>query len=159
RRSSGNARAGSRSPGTHGCRHKRGRALDGSCGRRRFAAPAHTSRRPFFSPALEPQDPRLGIAEDATDRGLRTETGKPIRISQPAWFSHPRIMPVFSPRGEGGNPSKQGVSRPSQAIIYPLGWEKSPVSVEPTFSIAYTAFLLRCSLDEQLDAARPGDNS
>jgi hypothetical protein len=52
---------------------------------------------PFFPPAPEPQDPRLGIAEDATDRGLRTEAGKPKRIVEPAWFSHPRIMADSSP--------------------------------------------------------------
>ncbi len=34
-------------------------------------------------------------------------------------------MPKFSPRGEGENPRNQGVSRPSQALFYPLGWEKS----------------------------------
>ena len=117
RRSSGNARAGSRSPGTPGCRHKRGRAPDGSCGRKRSAATVHTIHRPFFSPAQEPQDPRLRIAEDATDRGLRTETGKPIRIIEPTWFSHPRFMPGFSPRREEENPTKQGVSRHSDAFF------------------------------------------
>src|SRR5207249_1989103 len=34
-------------------------------------------------------------------------------------------MPEFSPRREDENPGNQGVSRPSQAILYPLGWEKS----------------------------------
>jgi hypothetical protein len=87
------------------------------------------SRRPFFSPAQEPQDPRLGITEDATDRALWTEAGKPKRIIEPAQFSHPRIMPEFSPRGEGQNPANQGISRASQAIFYPLEWEKNLFSV------------------------------
>jgi len=44
---------------------------------------------------------------------------------QPTWFLHPRIIPDFSPRKEGGNPWKQGVSWPSDATFYPLDWEKS----------------------------------
>src|SRR3954452_18181022 len=87
------------------------------CERLQFAVPARTFRRPFFSPAREPQDPRLGIAEDAPDCGLRTEAGKPKGIIEPAWFSHPRIMPDFSPRGEGEDPRNQGVSWPSTAIL------------------------------------------
>ena len=38
-------------------------------------------------------------------------------------------MPDFSPRGEGGNPRNQGVSRPSQAFFHPLGWEKNHFNV------------------------------
>jgi hypothetical protein len=91
-----------------------------------FDAPVRTIRRPFFSPAQESHDPRLGIAKDATNRGLRAEAGKPKRIIEPVWFSHPVIMPNFSPRREGELPGNQGVSRPSQANFYPLGWEKSP---------------------------------
>ncbi len=72
-----------------------------------FDAPVRTIHRPFFSPAQEPQDPRLGIAEDATNRGLRAEAGKPKRIIEPAWFSHPVIMPDFSPRGEGETPGNR----------------------------------------------------
>jgi hypothetical protein len=32
---------------------------------------------------------------------------------------------IFRLEEKGGNPSKQGVSRPSDATFYPLGWEKS----------------------------------
>jgi hypothetical protein len=39
-------------------------------------------------------------------------------------------MPKFSPRGEGENPRNQGVSRPSQALFYPLGWEKSQIFMQ-----------------------------
>jgi hypothetical protein len=79
-----------------------------------FDASVRTSRRPFFSPAQQSQDPRFGIAKDATNRGLRAEAGKPKGIIEPAWFSHPVIMPDFSPRREGEFPGNQGVSRPSQ---------------------------------------------
>ena len=44
----------------------------------------------FPSPAQEPHDPRLWISEDATDRGLRTETDKPVRIIQSTLFSQSR---------------------------------------------------------------------
>src|SRR5207302_3156580 len=71
----------------------------------------------------EPHDPRLGVAEEATDRGLRTETGKPKRTIKPAWFSHPGIMPDFSPRSEEGNPRNQGVSRPSRSEERRVGKE------------------------------------
>jgi len=56
-----------------------------------------------------------------------TEAGKPKRIIEPAQFSHQGIMPEFSPRGEGQNPGDQEVSRPSQALVYPRGWEKNPI--------------------------------
>jgi hypothetical protein len=69
-----------------------------------FDALVRTIRRPFFSPAQESQDPHLGIAEDATNRGLWAEAGKPKGIIEPAWFTHLVIMPDFSPRREAKLP-------------------------------------------------------
>jgi hypothetical protein len=61
-------------------------------------------RSSFFSQTQEPHDPRLRIAKDATDPGLRTETDKPVRIFQPTVFSHPGIMADSSRREEVKNP-------------------------------------------------------
>jgi hypothetical protein len=87
--------------------------------------PVHTIHRPFFSPAEEPQDPRLGVAKDATHRGLWTEAGKPKRIIEPAWFLHPRIMTDYSPWQEGEKTYKSSEFEAFTRENHPLGWEKS----------------------------------
>ena len=63
---------------------------------------------------------------------------------------------IFRLEEKGGNPSKQGVSRPSDAIFYPLGWEKSHfvvfrhASAEPSAASTFAA-----GFPPSADGARP----
>ncbi len=76
------------------------------CGRRTFAAIAHTFHRPFFPPAHEAHEACLGVPEETSDRGLGTEARELVRVIEAAVFSHPRIMPVGFSQEEARIPLK-----------------------------------------------------
>jgi hypothetical protein len=54
-----------------------------------------TLRKPFFSPAHEPHDACLRIAEDPANAGSRPKSREGVLIDQPSPLPHPRIVPSF----------------------------------------------------------------
>jgi len=79
----------------------------------------------FFSAALQGHDTCLGVAEDAPNKGSRTEAREPIRIGKAQRFSHAPIMPSLLAREKEKNRRKMAPNSPIRPLAYPLTWEKS----------------------------------
>ena len=120
------ARDGSRTPSTHGCRHRRDRARDGSCDRRNFAGLSRRPYKPFFSPAHEANKTCLGITEETADHGFWTESGEAICIIKPAFFSHSFIMSVHSTCGKAGKPLKSSGFDVNRHVFLPTRFGEEP---------------------------------
>jgi hypothetical protein len=81
----------------------------------------------FFSAALQGHDTCLGVAEDAPNKGSRTEAREPIRIGKAQRFSHAPIMPSLLAREKEKNRRKMAPNSPIRPLAYPLTWEKSQI--------------------------------
>jgi hypothetical protein len=82
----------------------------------------------FFSAALQGDDPRLGVAEDAPDDGRRAEAGEAVRVGEAHDFSHAAIMPGFPSPENKKTHGKMAASASIRSEKHPLTWEKSPIN-------------------------------
>lgn len=94
-RSGGRGRGESPRPGRCACPRRRDPGPAVPCSRKRCDAPAHSRRRPFFSPALQHQDPRCGVPEDTPHGVARSKSRKAVCVPELSMFSHPGVMPRF----------------------------------------------------------------
>ena len=99
-----------------------------------FAPTDRTRRIVFFSPSLEPHDPRLRVAENASHRYSGLEAGEPVLVHQTPRSSHSRIVTIFSTSRNSNPPCTTSPSGLSGLEIYPHAWEKTPFSLRISLS-------------------------
>jgi hypothetical protein len=79
----------------------------------------------FFSAALEGDDHRLGLAEDAPDLGLGDEAGEAVEVLEVLEFSHRSSMTRIPPEEKSDLSWKSRVSTATKAERCPLENAKS----------------------------------